>query len=58
MCAVCRAAQIRRTGRTSLVVFSLSLVMLIALGIIVSFGSIEMAQDFKSGKNIGFHSMC
>jgi hypothetical protein len=50
-------SQVRRSGRTSLVVFSLALVMVIGLGCIAGFGIPNMISDIREG-HAGMGSIC
>ncbi len=48
---------VRKSGRTSVVVFSLSIVMITGLGCIVGFGVPSAISDFASGA-AGMGSIC
>lgn len=49
--------QVKRSGRTSIVVFMLATIMVLGFCVITAFGVIEMINDFSEG-NIGAHSLC
>jgi Kef-type K+ transport system membrane component KefB len=50
--------QVRRSGRVSLVVFSLAAVMVTALACVASFGMLDVAAAFRAGTAMQFTSLC
>ncbi|RDY05317.1 Sulfite exporter TauE/SafE family protein 2, partial [Mucuna pruriens] len=49
---------IRKYGRASLIVFSVSIVMCISNVLMTSFGAIKVWTDYESGKSMGFKLPC
>eukprot|EP00983_Pelagomonas_calceolata_P044803 1139460-Pelagomonas_calceolata.AAC.3 len=49
---------VKRSGRTSIVVFMLATIMVLGFCVITAFGVIDMVHDFSTGNNIGAHSLC
>jgi hypothetical protein len=49
---------VRRSGRLSLVVFALVLVMLLSLACVASFGIMDMLRAFEAGGAFHLSSMC
>jgi len=50
--------KVKRSGRTSIVVFMLATIMVLGFCVITAFGVIDMVHDFSTGNNIGAHSLC
>ncbi|KAF5834267.1 hypothetical protein DUNSADRAFT_9134 [Dunaliella salina] len=50
--------KVKRSGRTSIVVFMLATIMVLGFCVITAFGVIGMVHDFSTGQNIGTHSLC
>ncbi|KAL1365003.1 hypothetical protein HN51_013117 [Arachis hypogaea] len=49
---------IKKYGRPSLIVFSVSLVMALSIVLMTSFGAMDIWKDYKSGKYMGFKHPC
>ena len=49
---------IKKWGRASLIVFSVSIVMALSTASISCFGAIGVWREYKSGKNMGFKLPC
>ncbi|XP_045814895.1 sulfite exporter TauE/SafE family protein 2-like [Trifolium pratense] len=49
---------IRKYGRPSIIVFSVSIVMSLSIVLMTSFGAIKIWEDYKSGKYMGFKLPC
>ncbi|XLR02978.1 hypothetical protein S83_069176 [Arachis hypogaea] len=49
---------IQKYGRTSLIVFSVGIVMSLSAVLMTSFGAIEVWKDYNSGKYMGFKLPC
>lgn len=49
---------IQKYGRASLIVFSVGIVMAMSTVLITSFGAVDVWNEYKSGKYMGFKSPC
>ncbi|XP_019418648.1 PREDICTED: uncharacterized protein LOC109329435 isoform X1 [Lupinus angustifolius] len=49
---------IKKYGRTSLIVFSVSIVMSLSTVLMTTFGAIKVLRDYKSGRSMGFKLPC
>lgn len=49
---------IRKYGRPSIIVFSVSIVMSLSIVLMTSFGTLKVWEDYKSGKYMGFKLPC
>ncbi|MED6144367.1 hypothetical protein PIB30_015150 [Stylosanthes scabra] len=49
---------IKKYGRPSLIVFSVSIVMALSIVLMTSFGAMDIWRDYKSGKYMGFKKPC
>ncbi|KAK7246652.1 hypothetical protein RIF29_41522 [Crotalaria pallida] len=49
---------IKKYGRASLIIFSVSIVMSLSTVLMTTFGAIEVWRDYKSGRYIGFKLPC
>ena len=47
-----------KSGRASLIVFMVSIVMALSTISITSFGAIDVLRDYSAGKNMGFKLPC
>lgn len=49
---------IRGSGRASLIIFSISIVMALSTVLITGFGAVDVWNDYVSGEYMGFKSPC